>query len=120
MASRTLGLVAGILVSGMAVLPPGAAEAQDFRSHHLMLKKTGDVRSLFYSTSNSAGAAITGCVERLPDSSGWVDGQRNFRNGEQATLITFTSWNCTDGYVKRRDLVVPGDDGLANWWVDMT
>lgn len=44
-----------------------------------------------------------------------------FRNDpdQAARLITFSGRSCTDGYLVRRDVTVPGNDGLINFWVNI-
>ncbi len=75
-------------------------------------------RSVFINTTDPAGYSWTVC-RRLAEGSGWVNGHMTLVNGRWAQLTTFSSIDCSEGLLKKRDFTVPRRDGLKNFWANM-
>ena len=88
-------------------------------THHLMVKTSNAIHSIYITTQDSFGTPLAFC-RALSSGSGWKDGHQDLWNSTPLTVTSFTSTNCTTGYSVRRSLTVPGSDGLTNLYVDLT
>ncbi|MET8983511.1 hypothetical protein ABZX85_48930 [Streptomyces sp. NPDC004539] len=48
------------------------------------------------------------------------DGHQDLYLGRAVKLITFTSPDCTAGYIRSRDFTLPAESSLSNFWADMS
>jgi hypothetical protein len=116
---RRLAAIATAVATTVGLVLTVAPSASAAGMHHLMVYKPDYVNSVYISTVDGAGRSYTACSELGPWGEGWRDGQQELFDGRRVTLITFTSWNCTNGYTLRRDFTVPTNDGLRNFWAWM-
>ena len=115
--SVTAALFAGVgLILGTA---PTAWAAGSGGTHHLMVKTSNAIHSIYITTQDSFGTPLTFC-RAVSAGSGWKDGHQDLWNSTPLTVTSFSSTNCTTGYSVRRSLTVPGSDGLDDLYVDLT
>ena len=105
---------AGII---LATTSPASALAPGL--HHLKVNKPASVNSVYISATGGFFAPYTICRPLTPGS-GWADTGQDLLDGTQLTVITFTSNDCRAGYSISRTFTIPRNDGLTNFWVNMT
>ncbi|HET9655715.1 MAG TPA: hypothetical protein VFP72_10200 [Kineosporiaceae bacterium] len=114
----TLGLT---LAAGTAAIAlPSSAQAA-WGGHHIMVLAPSSARSVLYITSTATQSSYVTCrtISGHPDGR-WVDGQMDVYDGAPIRMITFSSTNCSAGYIKATgQWQAPGWDGLSNWWVNL-
>jgi hypothetical protein len=62
---------------------------------------------------------FTAC-RKLSGGSGWKDAKQDLQLGKNVKLITFTSADCSNGYLVSRDFTVPSVSSSDDFWADMT
>lgn len=112
--AATSVLAAAGLALGCAAAPASAADAGLI---NLMVKTTG--RSVYISTLTPLGDSFERC-RSLSAGSGWKDSKQNVYLDREVTLTTFTSSNCTDGFIDKRKFSVPASTSAANFWANMS
>jgi hypothetical protein len=112
----TIAVMLGI--GGLVAAQP--ATSASITKHVVFVYVQPDVASVFYSTVEPAGVPFTACRKLAPhNTTTWLEGGQTVVDGKPVTMITFSSDNCTNGYMKRFDRTAPDQDGLVNWWVDL-
>jgi hypothetical protein len=105
---------------GLAVATPAASA--DNGMHHLYIKTPG-AWSVFISTRIPGGpqAGPFSACRQLNGSTDFQDGRQDLYDNEKVTLNLFSSRDCTNGAMGTgKTFTVPGNDGLSNFWVDMS
>ena len=113
-----------VLIVGTALLlaAGGAKAFNPFmpRYHTVMVKTSPGIQSIY--VSGTWGVApytpILKDCDGLNPTPGWYYTAFMALNGTALHVITFTSPDCTTGWIGERTLIVPSYDGLTNVWVD--
>lgn len=111
----------GLLLSSIACLSllASSGSAQGASALNLMVKISPQVQSIYISTVTPYGTPFTACRQlNKIRTTGWVDG-KSIYFGAKTTVISFSSTNCTYGYMTRRDFVTPANSKLTNYWLTM-
>lgn len=116
---RLLAAVATLAAGASLALGTAPTASAASGLHHLMVYKPSSVHSVLINTVDAFGDPFSAC-RRVSEGTGWVDGRQDLYNGASLNVITFTSVDCGAGYSVSRWFTVPGDDGLGNFYVNMT
>ncbi|MFJ2113416.1 hypothetical protein ACIOEX_16290 [Streptomyces sp. NPDC087850] len=117
---RGLSVATALAAAGLALsVTTAPASASTGGLLHLMVKTNSDARSVYVSTSKPFGESFTAC-RTLNGGAGWKDGHQDLFLGKNVKLITFTSANCTAGFLTSRDFTLPAETSENNFWADMT
>ncbi|HET9656282.1 MAG TPA: hypothetical protein VFP72_13075 [Kineosporiaceae bacterium] len=115
----TLGLAVAAGTAAIAV--PGSAQAFAFGTHNVMVLAPSGVHSILYITATQTDPNFIVCRTISGHRDGqWVSGNQGVVNDAPVRMITFSSYNCTDGFMKATgQWTSPRYDGLTNWWVNL-
>ena len=111
-----------VLIVGTALLLAASgskADASSSPGHHYVVVKTSPGVQSMLSWGFTPGMTLS--IERPYPASptpGWYYTAFMALNGTALHVITFTSPDCTTGWIGERTLIVPSYDGLTNVWVD--
>jgi hypothetical protein len=119
---RTLMAGLGFLAAGAtaAIAVPSNAQAAGWNAHHIMVMAPSSAHSVFYITSTTTQPNFTTCRTISDHPNGrWVDGRMDVYNGAPIQMITFSSANCTTGYIKSTGRLTAPTTNMTNWWVNL-
>ncbi|MCH5677903.1 hypothetical protein [Streptomyces gilvus] len=119
MKKRLWGAAAAVAGTAALLVSTAPTASAALPLHHLMVYKPSAIHSVYINTTNPTGGSFAVC-RTLSDGTGWVDGHFDLLDGAPLNLITFTSTDCTSGISISRNFTVPGSDGLANFWANMS
>jgi len=115
-----------LIVSTALLLAVGGSKADvPFVGYHsVMVKTPPGVQSMhlygMWGAPPEANHIITVTYNNLDSTPAWHYTAYMALNGTQLTINTYTSPDCTYGFTAQQVLTVPPDNGLRNFWIDLS